>query len=67
MGEIECSGWSGECRWMNGRCVVSCLRGMNLSWVVVGKSMSALGDRRVLWKLSDSCDQHSLHQVDTYV
>jgi hypothetical protein len=33
--------------------------------VVLGESASALGERRVLWKLSDSCHQHALHQVDT--
>jgi hypothetical protein len=45
-------------------------RGTNVSWVVVvvGASASGLGDRRVLCvKLSDSCHQHTLHQVDTYV
>jgi hypothetical protein len=36
--------------------------------VVVGASASALGDRRVLCVSSlDSCHQHVLHQVDTYV
>jgi hypothetical protein len=42
-------------RWLIGRCVVLCVhvgwlvgwRGMNVSGVVVGESMSALGDRRV--------------------
>jgi hypothetical protein len=45
------------------------LAGMNVSFVgvVVGESASALGEREgFVWKLSDSCHQHALHQVDTY-
>jgi hypothetical protein len=32
---------------------------------VVGSSASAT--EGLMWKLSDSCHQHALHQVDTYV
>ena len=36
--------------------------------VVVGESASALGETEgFVWKVSASCHQHALHQVDTYV
>ncbi len=56
---IECT------RWFIGRCVVVCvswvirLRGMNVSWVVVGEYGSALGEGFVQ-NLSDSCHQHDV-------
>jgi hypothetical protein len=52
MWEIECT------RWFIGRCVVLCA-----SWVIRWRGMNV----RVVWKLYDSCHQHALHQVDTYI
>ena len=70
-------------RWFLGRCVVLCVQvgrgvrwrggGMNVSWVVVVRckckcKCECVGRQKgSVWKLSDSCHQHALHQVDTYV
>jgi hypothetical protein len=68
--EIECT------RWFIGRCVVLCVQ---VGWFVGGgnecKSCGGgLDQVRVcwetegfLWKLSDSCHQKALHEVDTDV
>jgi hypothetical protein len=47
--------------------------GMNVSWVVVVRckckcKCECVGRQKgFVWRLSDSCHQHALHQVDTYV
>ncbi len=75
--------WRGGCwrmreiEWTRWRCVVVCvcklggsLAGeMNVGWVVVWlvKVRVRWETEGFVWKLSDSCHQHALHQVDTYV